>query len=1169
MKKQSIILLGLLLLNFVMASAQNTYFVSSSLGDDTNNGLSEGAPWQSLSKVGSADLQPGDVVRFARADTFYGQLWPTYSGVEGQPILFTDYGNANDPLPIISGSGGPGGDYIATIQIRNKEYLEFSNLEIRNDRQVTRNGAVADSAAYGIYVQNTSNSIMHGFKFTNLTIRKIYAVDITDFLPNDVDRVRIAGIYFRSERNRNVGLEKNIQDVLVENCFITETGKLGVWAQHMGANAGVGNDSINRNKNIVIRNNHFLHTGGACVTIGSSYNTLVENNIFEYPGSDFAGDRMTNRGSGAWFFNGRHTVVQHNKTLHARGFNDSYGLHIDFNNEYVILQYNYSEDNAGFVEILGNNLHATYRYNISVNDGYRGFKGNTFWFSGFVGAGNDHINSVNNWVYNNSIYIGENLAGGVLMPDIQLTADESIIANNAIYVAGGAGLGFDTLSNDGSITIDNNMYYGNIKWNNFVGNDANRYQANPLYLNPGALNNADAYKLEVGSPAIGAGRALTEPLFPMAGKGIFENITAKAEVDYYGNPVDLSQAGENIGAYNGTGEMPLGNNSTAVGTAFEAEDAVLSGTVERASCDFASDEEIVRSISGGAGNAVTFDAVNVTNAGTYNLTIEYFTTTDRTLTYELNGGAAQTIDVSASSGWCFAGAAPGTTTIQIALNQGTNNIKFYNSPILDRIYLQAPVSSGEWEAEDAIRFGTAGLNPCDNFSGGLAVSSLSNGEVNHVSFRDVYVSNTDQYRLSISYLTATERGMNVKVNGVPEQLNVCASGKWCAAGGSPGVYQLVVNLNAGFNEVKIFNAPLIDKIAIDDNINDISTTNEEICDSIDNDCDGLIDEGLEYSTWYHDQDNDSYGNDNTAIEDCKAPDIWHVQIGGDCDDTRDIVNPGADEICDQLDNDCDGQVNEGINETFYADVDDDNFGDNNAPTTTCNGQPHGTVTDNTDCDDNDASINPGADEIPGNNIDDNCNGETDEGGNCNIDGANGEYGLAISENGNQLIIDWDAFSNGYGNSFCYLDYWINGSYQGSVPASIDFGQRIFGINNVSAGSSVEFFFKYNTPYGQYIGTQSDHSYTMGACAGAAKKALTEEVKAIQLTPNPATETINIQSPNEAILKASVIGNQGLLREIQAENANAIEIQVSELPAGIYSIQLETANGTEVLKFTKL
>ena len=103
--------------------------------------------------------------------------------------------------------------------------------------------------------------------------------------------------------------------------------------------------------------------------------------------------------------------------MNANGPADSAGVHIDFNCSDVIIQYNYSANNAGgFCEILGNNYNCAYRYNISVNDGHRmkgqngAFQqGKTLWLSGFVGKGNERNGPFNSYIYNNTIIASEKI----------------------------------------------------------------------------------------------------------------------------------------------------------------------------------------------------------------------------------------------------------------------------------------------------------------------------------------------------------------------------------------------------------------------------------------------------------------------------------------------------------------------------------------------------------------------------------------------------------------------------------------------------------------------------------------------------------------------------------------------------------------------------------------
>ena len=119
---------------------------------------------------------------------------------------------------------------------------------------------------------------------------------------------------------------------------------------------------------------------------------LVKGNYINGSGSN-NDSRKWGRGSGLWTWGTTNEVIENNSFLNANGPGDSAGCHIDFNCSDVVVQYNLSVNNAGgFCEILGNNYNCAYRYNISVNDGYRvkgqngAFQeGKIYWLSGYVG----------------------------------------------------------------------------------------------------------------------------------------------------------------------------------------------------------------------------------------------------------------------------------------------------------------------------------------------------------------------------------------------------------------------------------------------------------------------------------------------------------------------------------------------------------------------------------------------------------------------------------------------------------------------------------------------------------------------------------------------------------------------------------------------------------------
>ncbi len=161
-------------------------------------------------------------------------------------------------------------------------------------------------------------------------------------------------------------------------------------------------------------------------------------------------------------------------------------------------------------------------------------------------------------------------------------------------------------------------------------------------------------------------------------------------------------------------------------------------------------------------------------------------------------------------------------------------------------------------------------------------------------------------------------------------------------------------------------------------------------------------------TWFQDADSDSFGNPSNSLQACEQP-AGYVEDNTDFDDANASAFPNAMELCNGIDDNGDGTIDENPTDcavgevcengscvpavTYYIDQDGDLYGD--AATTIIAGSmaPNGYVLDNTDCNDTDASINPGATEVCSNGIDDNCDGNVDE--NCIFVGAQYQGGTII------------------------------------------------------------------------------------------------------------------------------------------------------------------------------
>ena len=648
------------------------YYVSSSQGNDLNNGLSIQTPFQSLEKLNSMQFNAGDSIYFKSGDCWEGMFWINGSGSFSQPIVIDVYGGNN--RPIINGFG-----YQASILIFNDEHIHINGLELYNsfshldssnattisaetpnlfsngpnnswtnvytaceigdgnngaqqifsinvtslppqganyriartvanqnwyfapaqplslglntitvnavnfDRTVKfqfSSGAVEFDAIslngqnmylgsvkklpgfggienswgsgknvrFGIKVV-ASTKDLENFSFNNLFIHDIYPT------PDISENNHLGyGIKLESQSDTVSGLLNTISNIKVINTTISETGHYGFWIKSLGLN---GIDSV-KNNQILVENCVFEHTGGSGFVPNKSKNILVQDCIFNHTGSSID-SRMWKRGSGMWPFDCKNVVAQHNKFMNAHGPMDSYGSHIDYGNENVVFQYNYSYNNeGGFAEILGDNINCGYRYNISVNDGYRedpdgtpwNKKGKIFWVSNFCGQNPIKCPSVGTFIYNNTIFVND-----TLNPEIYFWPNVGDVhVYNNLIVVGQNGEIIPTLieNNLNNLYISHNLFYDSSRIN--LDNDLknNALYEDPLLLNSAYLgvNNPAEYQIQNNSSAIGSGFLIN------GSTDTINYLEHNGGLDYFGNSVS-HYSPSNIGAFNGSGTMDI------------------------------------------------------------------------------------------------------------------------------------------------------------------------------------------------------------------------------------------------------------------------------------------------------------------------------------------------------------------------------------------------------------------------------------------------------------------------------------------------------------------------------------------------------------------------------------------------------------------------------------
>ncbi|WP_158297167.1 carbohydrate binding domain-containing protein [Zhihengliuella sp. ISTPL4] len=472
-------------------AATTTYYVDCSASTSGNG--TQSAPWNSVAaaKPGRGTFAAGDAVLLKAGTACAGSFVAVGSGSASAPIRLGSYGEG--AKPIING----GGTVEAPVVVRDVSYWTVEGLEVTNE-------AAAEGKRSGVLIENTGNAVLRGIRVAGLDVH-----DVTGQSNRTAsDRYVSAGIQVRLPA-KSSGLTGYFDGVTIEDNSVRDVRSMGIAV----VGSPNGNDTVNHNRNVVIRGNSVIRAAADSILIGVSIDPLVERNI-----SYDAGYNASNRGAiaGIWAYTSANPVFQFNESARTQPGPDSMGWDCDWGiTGSCTYQYNYSHENTGgfYLECLTcfgpgqtDVPKLTIRYNVSQGEG-------------FINSADGNVRLE---MYNNTLYNPERPF------DVRLPSN-ALVANN-IFVGSGV-TRFDT---DRGITVDRNIYHG------FAGPaaDANAINADPLFADPGTgrdgTNTVDGYKLRTGSPAVGAGRLITD----------------NGGRDYWGNAVSETAA-PTIGAYAG------------------------------------------------------------------------------------------------------------------------------------------------------------------------------------------------------------------------------------------------------------------------------------------------------------------------------------------------------------------------------------------------------------------------------------------------------------------------------------------------------------------------------------------------------------------------------------------------------------------------------------------
>lgn len=395
-------------------------YVDAQSGSDQNSGSSPAEAIKTLDKLASMNLSAGVEVLLKGGQRHVGtiELFEFDNADSSKPTHIGSYGGSK---ALIDAKGYPAGVYI-----RNSSNVTVSDLKI------TANGG-AEKYPYmyreqdqdyrgnrcGVLIAST------GASQNLLENTLIYNIDIDDvYLQNPSEVWRTCNRWgIRGQEGYGLGVQGYVVDggagvskITLREVLVEDVGKEGVKFNGNGEDFGPIENNVDQ---LLITNCTVYQTGGPGMQFGRCTNSKMEHCRTTESGNR-NDNRKWGRGSGMWTYSCTNFIFEYNVFEGAQGIGDSCGAHIDQFCKDVIIQYCFSRFNCGgFVEILGRCENCGYRYNVSINDGWRDSKdlpAQAFWNIGAPGiiARVDGYNSerrfvdtYSSYIYNNTIIVTE------------------------------------------------------------------------------------------------------------------------------------------------------------------------------------------------------------------------------------------------------------------------------------------------------------------------------------------------------------------------------------------------------------------------------------------------------------------------------------------------------------------------------------------------------------------------------------------------------------------------------------------------------------------------------------------------------------------------------------------------------------------------------------------
>ena len=1025
------------------------YYVDATNGDDTNNnGLSEGSPWKTIAKVKGRTFNPGDAILFKRGEIWRDQLLIPSSGNSIDPITFGAYGSGEKPIitgaNIVTGWSPSGTLNVWTIPL-GKTLQVFYN-DVRGANKSTLNDVTVqndwfwDPSINRLYIYSAQNPDVSGVKVE--AAQRDYAIDINSKSFVTIRELRLEktnhvplyikiaatnviidgnelyqGLPYLSSENAGILMSPNSANIEIKNNIIGKNTGNNVteqsWASFKGIIVRGTNQKIHDNQiyhtsvernhysafnaqgiaidnifgTIEVYNNYVYHTGGHGIYTRSNTNqgdvVRIYDNTLEYNGQAGVAAYQTRAKDGVggigYIYNNDISFCDWHAGSTGGDGNSACGVHLNdgeqsgtdptkpfikwkvyqntiYNCQAPLLPNN--EDSCG-VAIDYNANNAEIYHNLIYNNWGKGiysFNADNALIWGNIIYGNDAgiiISAVtndltetanNNKIFNNVLYRNDNGAAyGPNYYDAEIYFGQrdtgTIIKNNILYADSNEYV--YNFANDRSTgnSISHNLVYTSVpskfatgynfgvktltQWKTY-GYDVNATLTDPMFVS--STNPYDFHLIDASS-GIDAGTG----------------VTLSEYLDFEGNQIPYQNSAFDIGAYESISsaqEPSCGNNI------IEGSEVCDGSSLNSQTCI---SQGFVSGKLGCLNDCTGYDISSCVSASCTDNDGDTFgsNTTDR------SGCATLIPDCNDANNTVKPGASEICNAVDDNCNNQTNeggvcsSTPYYCDSDIDTYYNKnisgSCIGINCKPANCTITQG----NDCNDNN-----INVNPGITEACNYLDDNCNNQTDEGAKITFYrdadTDTYGNYSVLFQACTAPLGYVANSTDC---------------NDGNNAIKPLAA--------------------EVCNNVDDNCNNITDEGVRLDL-YSDTDYDGYGNPNNITGGCSVS-AGYVLNNLDCNDRNFSIKPNATEICNNADDDCDGQTDEGVVcgiTNYYCDNDGDFYRSSviSGNCTTFNCVPAACLTSQgSDCNDQNGAVNPGINDTTCDGIDNNCDGIEDEG----------------------------------------------------------------------------------------------------------------------------------------------------------------------------------------------